>query len=143
MTSKIRIAMAFLAVAASAATASAADRNMDGKDRTAARFERADADSSGDVSFEEFSAALERRIGTADADGDGKMTVAEIAAQIEKSRVERMARRMIARFDTDGDGMLSMAEIEARQKKMFAWLDRNDDGTLQKDEMPGRKVRPR
>ena len=71
------------------------------------------------------------------------MTVGEIAAEIERLRAERMARRIVERFDTDGDGMLTAAEIESRQKKMFALLDRNDDGKVVKDEMPRRKFRRR
>lgn len=102
------------------------------------RFERADADNSGDVTFEEFAAAMNQRLGEADADNDGKMTVAEIADQIERMRVERMARRLVERFDADGDGALTEAEIESRQKKMFALLDRNDDGKIVQDEMPRR-----
>jgi len=54
-------------------------------------------------------------------------------------RAERMARRLIERFDTNGDGVLTAAEVESRQKKMFALLDRNDDGKIEKDEMPRRK----
>ena len=56
-------------------------------------------------------------------------------------RAERMAQRIVERFDTDGDGMLTAAEIESRQKKMFALLDRNDDGKVEKDEMPRGKFR--
>ncbi len=101
------------------------------------RLERADADNSGDVTFEEFAAVMNERMGDADADKDGKMTVAEIADQIERMRAERMARRLIERFDTDGDGALTKAEIESRQKKMFALLDRNDDGKIVQEEMRG------
>lgn len=99
------------------------------------RFERADVDESGDLTFEEFSAAFEERIGGADANGDGTMTVEEIAAEIQKRRAERMARRIIERFDTDGDGQLTTAEVESRQKKLFALLDGNDDGVLEMNEM--------
>jgi Ca2+-binding EF-hand superfamily protein len=70
---------------------------------------------------------------------DGKMTVAEIASEIERMRAERRAQRIVDRFDTDGDGMLTAAEIESRQKKMFALMDRNDDGKVVKEEMPQRK----
>ena len=133
-----KLAMAFLAVATSAGTSAlAADREgerMDGK----MRFEKADADSSGDITFEEFAAAMKSRVGNADADGDGKMTVAEIASEIERMRAERMARRIVERFDTDGDGMLTVAEIESRQKKLFALMDRNDDGKIVPSEMPKR-----
>lgn len=137
MKKSIRLAAAFLALAGVAAgPAFAADGDgRQGDNRRDMRFERADADSSGDVTFEEFAAAMNKRIGKADADGDGKMTVAEIASEIERMRAERMARRIIERFDTNGDGVLTNAEIESRQKKMFALMDRNDDGKLVKGEM--------
>jgi Ca2+-binding EF-hand superfamily protein len=132
------LAIAFLALAGTASSAMAGNEGRRG-DMSGMRFERADADKSGDVTFEEFSAAMKTRMGTADADGDGKMTVAEIASAIERMRAERRAQRMIDRFDADGDGMLTLAEIEARQKKMFALMDRNDDGKVEKEEMPDRK----
>lgn len=135
------IAAAFLALAGFASAAQAADdaRRSDGNGpRSVARFEAADADANGEVTFEEFAEAINGRLGKADADGDGKMTVGEIAAAIERMRAERMAKRMIERFDTDGDGALTAAEIESRQKKMFALLDRNDDGKIVRDEMPRR-----
>jgi Ca2+-binding EF-hand superfamily protein len=138
MKKSTKIALTFLAIAGAAgSTAFAADR--DGRDgRQGMRFERTDADSSGDVTFEEFAAAMKNRIGNADADKDGKMTVGEIASEIERMRAERMARHIVQRFDTDGDGALTAAEIESRQKKMFALMDRNDDGKIVKDEMPRR-----
>lgn len=135
------IAAAFLALAgfASAAQAEEDGRRADRQGpRSVAHFEAADADANGEVTFEEFAEAINNRLVNADADGDGKMTVGEIAAAIERMRAERMARRMVERFDTDGDGALTAAEIESRQKKMFALLDRNDDGKIVKDELPRR-----
>jgi Ca2+-binding EF-hand superfamily protein len=135
------IAAAFLALAGFAASAAQADDGRRGDrngPRSVAHFEAADADANGEVTFEEFAEAVSKRLVGADADGDGKMTVGEIAAAIERMRAERMAKRMVERFDADGDGALTMAEIESRQKKMFALLDRNDDGKIVKDEMPRR-----
>jgi len=135
------IAAAFLALAGFASAAHAADDGRRGDrsgPRSVADFEAADADANGEVTFEEFVAAINDRLVDADADGDGKMTVGEIADAIERMRAERMARRMIERFDADGDGALTMAEVESRQKKMFALLDRNDDGKIVRDEMPRR-----
>lgn len=135
-----RLSLAFLALAGMAGTAYAAgpdDMRGHGGPGGHMRFERADADNSGDVTFEEFAAAMNERLGEADADNDGKMTVGEIADQIERMRAERTARRLIERFDTDGDGALTKVEIESRQKKMFALLDRNDDGKIVQDEMRG------
>ena len=139
MTTLTKAALAFLALAGTAGTGAIAADGDDSDWRGGiTRLERADADHSGDVTFEEFAAAMKRRIGGVDADGDGKMTVAEIASEIERMRVERMARRIVERFDTDGDGALTAAEIESRQKKMFALFDRNDDGKIVKEEMPRR-----
>lgn len=133
MKKSITFAMAFVAAAASVTTiASAADRG----DMRKMRFEKADADSSGDVSFEEFSAAMEGRLQAADASGDGRITLEELAAEIQKQRAERMAKRMMARFDTNGDGALTKEEVETRQKKVFAYLDRNADGKIVESEMP-------
>ncbi len=134
-----KLAMAFLAMAATAGTSAVAGDQTRGRgERGNLRFERADADSSGDITYEEFAAAMQKRIGTADKDGDGRMTIAEIASEIERMRAERMARRIVERFDADGDGMLTAAEIESRQKKMFALMDRNDDGRIVPREMPRR-----
>lgn len=141
MTKTTTIAAAFLALAGLAAAAHAADDGRRGDrsgPRSVAHFEAADADANGEVTFEEFADAVNKRLVDADADGDGKMTVGEIAAAIERMRAERMARRMVERFDTDGDGALTTAEIESRQKKLFALLDRNDDGKIVRDEMPRR-----
>ncbi|MEQ1950691.1 acid-shock protein [Mesorhizobium sp. CN2-181] len=138
MKTSTKLAMAFLAVATSGGTSAFAADREEGRTGGNMRFERADADSSGDVTFEEFVAAMNSRIGNADANGDGKMTVAEIASEIERMRAERMARRIVERFDTDGDGMLTVVEIESRQKKLFALMDRNDDGKIVPEEMPKR-----
>lgn len=144
MKKSIRLAAAFLALAGVAAgPAFAIERDgKHGDNRRDTRFERADADSGGDVTFEEFAAAMNKRVGKADVNGDGKMTVAEIASEIERMRAERMARRIVERFDTNGDGVLTTAEIEARQKKMFALMDRNNDGKLVKGEMSRQDGRP-
>ncbi len=141
MKKSTKTALAFLAIAGAAGSVAYAADNRPAREGSSQgmRFERADADSSGDVTFEEFTAAINKRIGTADADKDGKMTVAEIASEIERMRAERMARRLVERFDNDGDGAITLAEIESRQKKRFALLDRNDDGKLVKEEMPRRK----
>jgi Ca2+-binding EF-hand superfamily protein len=138
MKKSIKYAVAFMALASAATTAAYAQDGSRHGPRAQMNFDRADADSSGDVTFEEFASAMQSRLGNADANNDGKMTVEEIADEIVRMRAVRQAERMIKRFDTDGDGALTTAEIEARQKKMFALLDRNDDGKLVQDEMPRR-----
>jgi len=139
---KLTLAMAFLALAGSAAYAQDGTRQAGERGNNGA-LARADADSSGDVSFEEFAAAMRSRAGLADADGDGKLTVEEIAAEIERMRNIRRAERLVKRFDANGDGTLTVEEVESRQRKMFALADRNDDGVLDRAEMPRRQMHQR
>lgn len=139
MKKSTKLAMAFMALAGLAAIpAQAADgegKRFGRGDRAETRLDRADADRSGDLTFEEFSAAFGTRLGASDADGNGQITVEELADEIIRQRAERQARRIISRYDANDDGVLTMEEFEARQRKHFALLDRNDDGVLQQEEM--------
>jgi Ca2+-binding EF-hand superfamily protein len=102
-----------------------------------ARLAKAVKDHDGAVTFEEFQAALPD-IMKADANGDGKVTVEELAAYIEKMRAERAARRIMERLAGDPNGTLTEAAVADREHKMFALLDRNNDGKIEKDELPHR-----
>jgi Ca2+-binding EF-hand superfamily protein len=139
MRKSTRLALGFAALAGAIATTAYAAEGTKGSAMQGmhGNMHKADADKSGDITFDEFSAAMKGRIDTADANHDGKVTVEELAAQLEKARYERMAKRMIARFDTNGDGELTQDEVEGRQKKLFALLDKNDDGKIEKSEMRG------
>ena len=142
---KLAIAFATLAgLAGSAAYAKDGPRRMDGPHGGAGmQFERADADDSGDITFEEFAAAMNGRMGFADANADGKLTVEEIAAEMQRQRELRRAERMVRRFDANGDNELTLEEIESHQRKVFALMDRNDDGMVARDELPRRERRDR
>jgi hypothetical protein len=139
MRKSTRLALGFAALAGAIATTAYAAEGTKGWGMHGMRgnMHKADADKSGDITFDEFTAAMKGRIDTADANHDGKVTVEELAAQLEKARYERMAKRMIARYDTNGDGELTQDEVEGRQKKLFALLDKNDDGKIEKSEMRG------
>ena len=161
MNKTTKLALAFATFAALATTASAAEPKwrhgydgprqgmMDGRrgdmrggqrggmDREQ-MFDRADADDSGDVTYEEFAAAFGGRFTSADADKNGELTVGEVADGIQRMMAERMAARVIERFDANSDGKLTVAEIESQQKKMFALADRDDDGKVTKEELQRR-----
>jgi Ca2+-binding EF-hand superfamily protein len=143
MKKSTKIALAFLTLAGTAGAVTVADAQegrRQGPTGGGMRFEQSDTNNSGDVSFEEFAAAMRRLdFPRTDADRDGRLTVGEVADEIERMRAERMARRLIERFDANGDGVLTQAEIESRQRKMFALLDRNDDGKIVRDEMRHRQ----
>lgn len=139
---KSMMALGFLALATVVGGAAVAknrhggdmDRGMMGG--PAMNIDTMDADKSGDISFEEFSKAAGDRFILADTNKDGKVTVEEMAAAIEKMRAENMAKRMIEKFDANGDGALTQEEITTGQKKIFALMDKNNDGKVVKDEMP-------
>lgn len=48
----------------------------------------------------------------------------------------------LARMDTDGDGRVSLAEYQQWMSYAFDGMDRDHDGVLSADELPGGKGRP-
>jgi hypothetical protein len=48
----------------------------------------------------------------------------------------------LARIDTDRDGRVSLAEYQAWMSYAFDGMDRNRDGVLSVDELPGRRGKP-
>ena len=48
----------------------------------------------------------------------------------------------LEQMDTDGDGRVSLAEYQAWMRYGFDRMDRNGDGVLTPDELPGGKGRP-
>lgn len=151
MSKKLKLAAGFIGLATLASTIAPAmaEREYDGKrhsmrDREshraaiAERFNKADADSDGSITFEEFAEAMQGPLGAADADSDGTITVEEAVVAIQKrqeERTRRIAERMINRLDIDNNGSLTVAEVEASRDRLFARLDRDNDGKIEKGEM--------
>ncbi len=48
----------------------------------------------------------------------------------------------LARMDTDGDGRVSLIEYQAWMSYAFDGMDRNRDGVLSLDELPGGRGKP-
>ena len=48
----------------------------------------------------------------------------------------------LARMDADGDGRVSLSEYQAWMSYAFEGMDRNRDGTLSADELPGGRGKP-
>lgn len=48
----------------------------------------------------------------------------------------------LARMDRDGDGRVSLAEYQAWMSYAFDGMDRNRDGVLSADELPGGRGKP-
>ncbi|WP_321341738.1 EF-hand domain-containing protein [Breoghania sp.] len=93
-----------------------------------------DTDKDGKISKDEFLARDVRFFDRFDTDKDGVVTKEEIGGVFAK-RMEKRAERMIAPFDAAGDGQVSREEFDGYRMKRFALLDRNDDGTVDYEEM--------
>lgn len=141
MTRTIKLALAFTALAGAVGSiAYAAGRPAgDGmQERPMMRLQKALHDSPDGVTLDQFEDIMNSRLKDLIAKNGGKLTVGELADALEKARYERMAKRMIDRFDVNGDGVLTADELSGRQKKLFALLDKNDDGKIEKSELPRR-----
>ncbi|MBZ9918572.1 MULTISPECIES: hypothetical protein [unclassified Mesorhizobium] len=133
-----KLAFAFIALAGAVGTAAYAE-NIDSanmRERTMMRLNKAMKDNDGTISFDQFSSVMDSRLKKLVADNGGKLTVEQLTAALEKARFEHMARRIIARYDNNGDGTLTTDDIASRDKKLFALLDKNNDGKIKKGELP-------
>ncbi len=137
---KSTLAFAFVALAGAVGTAAYADQQADAGMRgpMMARLHKAMKDSNGAITFDQFSDAMDSRLKKMVADNGGKLTVEQLAAALEKARYEQMARRIIARYDTKGDDTLTTDDIIGHEKKVFALLDKNNDGKIERNELPKR-----
>jgi Ca2+-binding EF-hand superfamily protein len=141
MKRNLTIALAFIALAGAVGGAAYArdGGGRHGGDRAGGfmpSLNQADADNNGEITLEEFTKVATERFTSADGDKNGQLTVAEVSAEIQKMRNERMATRIIERLDGNGDGVLTTAEAENARGKMFALMDRNDDGKIAGNELP-------
>ena len=138
MRKSTKLALAFVALAGAVGTTAYAENNASAKmrDGMMARLDKAMSDSDGAITFDQFSSVMDKRLKKLVADNGGKLTVAQLADALEKARFERMAKRIIARYDSHGDGTLTTEDITGREKKIFAMLDKNNDGKIEKSELP-------
>jgi Ca2+-binding EF-hand superfamily protein len=138
MRKSTKLALAFVALAGAVGTTAYAENNASERmrERTMMRLNKAMSDSGGTITFDQFSGAMNARLKKLVADNGGKLTVAQLADALEKARFEQMAKRIIARYDTKGDGTLTTDDLTSREKKVFAMLDRNNDGKIEKSELP-------
>ncbi|AQQ09834.1 Carboxylesterase [Sedimentisphaera cyanobacteriorum] len=133
-------------------------------DRLDRAFKRLDSDRNGSLSHEEaprFAPVAERLAGAdADANGDGTITPDEARSwRREERRQNRPApaamngalpetesevtrqERLFQRLDADNDGKFTQAE--AGGPDWFDRLDRNGDGVIEQNELPGNNAGPR
>ncbi len=151
MTSKTLTAAVLAVAGATLATAALAERGGPQGGRMmmpdpAALFEKIDADRDGKVTEAEIAAWRTARVQGLDADADGRISAAEMEASMASMGAPdaaAMAARRIASRDSDGDGLLTAAELAVppMPERMFARIDRNDDGAVTLEEAQAARER--
>lgn len=100
-------------------------------------MEQFDADQDGSLTKVEIDENIQSRLAAADSNGDGQLDLEEFQPIL----VELMRPRIVDAFqflDADGSAAISIEEIERPVAKVVSRLDRNDDGTVTRDEMKKR-----
>jgi len=92
-----------------------------------------DTDGDGGISQPELDAFRAAQVAAADTSGDGAISLDEFATIYLEMTRDRMVDGFQA-LDADGDGALTQEEMDARFGDIVARMDRNDDGTLDRDD---------
>lgn len=102
-------------------------------------MERFDADKDGKLTQEELDQARTDLLNKHDIDKDGKLSLDEYKALW----LEVMQRRVVRSFqhtDVDGDAAVTIDEFKEPFSKAVERMDRNDDGTLNKEDRRRQKM---
>lgn len=97
-------------------------------------LERYDTNGDGALTKDEVLGARAEQFKKFDSDGDGMLTLDEY----QGLWMDAMRERMVDRFqqhDDDGDGKISAEDFSERYGRMMTWMDRNEDGKIDRDDM--------
>ena len=97
----------------------------------------ADANKDGVITLDEALAAAMKRFDTFDRNKDGVIDKADFDL-MRKEMVDYRVKRFIHQFGADKDGKVTREQFNAKARERFARMDRNGDGKISADEMPGR-----
>lgn len=98
--------------------------------------ERFDVNKDGTITKDEIASVNTDRVKSYDRDGDGVLSLEEFTALWVDTNKERIVRDFQAR-DPDGDAKVTLDEYGAPFAKMLAMLDRNNDGSIDANELRG------
>lgn len=94
-----------------------------------------DANGDGVLGVDEAKAARAAQFKKFDKNSDGTLDLTEYQALWNDAMRERMVDRFQS-HDNDGDGNISEADFSKRFDRMMTWMDRNEDGKIDKDDRP-------
>lgn len=97
----------------------------------------ADANKDGVITLEEALGAADKRFTLADRNKDGAVDKADFDA-LRKEMVDYRVKRFIHHFGADKDGKVTREQFTRKAGERFAQMDLNNDGTISRDERPGR-----
>lgn len=97
-------------------------------------FEKFDSNKDGTITKAEIDAVRKSEIAKNDANKDGKLSLNEFETLWTGLMRERMVDHF-QRLDNDGDAVLSEDEIAKPLDRMLSHMDRNNDGSLDKNEL--------
>jgi hypothetical protein len=104
---------------------------------------RADANDDGIITRAEFDASASDRFARRDDNSDGAITEDERQGRgggpDSRGRSGREGGRMMD-ADANGDGTITRAEFDALQDEMFTRFDEDQNGAIERSEMPARRT---
>ena len=98
-------------------------------------LERYDSNGDGKLTQSEIVEGRNSRLAAFDADQDGALTLQEFEG-LWLDTMRPFMVDMYQRFDEDGDARVTADEYTQPFAKMMTWLDRNDDGAIDKSDLP-------
>lgn len=103
---------------------------------------QADANKDGVITREEAEALADREFARFDRNKDGTIDQADVEA-LRKEMTDYRVKRFAHRFGAGPDGRITREQFLAKAGERFARMDYNNDGSISRDEMPGRGHGPR
>jgi Ca2+-binding EF-hand superfamily protein len=100
-------------------------------------LQRLDLNQDGAITLDEASAVRAVRFLHWDSDGDDAITEAEMLTAAQ-ARMARRIAKMFARMDRNGDGRVERAEFDDHGAARFARLDTDGDGRVSREEIRAR-----
>jgi Ca2+-binding EF-hand superfamily protein len=97
----------------------------------------ADANRDGTITRDEAMAHAMREFDRFDANKDSAVDAADFTA-LRKEMTDYRVKRFIHHYGGDNDGKVTKDQYFAKARERFAQMDRNNDGTLGRGELPGR-----